>query len=954
MNAHKSQFALSVATISVSVATAIANTPVKAELTSYNWVANGTFNGTTTIQAQSIATSDVNLDGKMDIVTATQSTVPAVWLGTGDGKFVASSQSINLNAEAVAVGDLAGDGRPDILSCGSGTPTILKGLGNGNFSMLKKIPIDLWSCRVSIIADFNGDGKNDAMLSYPAYRHYIFLGDNAGNLTYHSSFADGIASIGGVATDVDRDGDQDIVLSNTNGQSGMVFVNNGKAQFSLHSRFGGIVNYYTINALDANKDGYDDMLVNEWGSKTHLYLNDKRGNFSLSPTTAPSFGWKVTGIVLGKFDGDADLDAIAGNQIFLNQGPLLSITPSQGQFKDSPVLGTDATQAATTLNIGGGDAVIQTDLTKPHHPGRIIVGFRPGASPDSRQSAVQNLGGQVALVATLATSSVAGDMMRVSVPNVGQALAALRGNPAVSFAEPDYVIKASAIPNDPLYKSQWGLPKISAPQAWDFWKGSPFVYANIDTGCDINHPDLKAVLWRNPGEIPGNGIDDDKNGFIDDINGFNFIRNTANVMDDHGHGTHTIAITSTQTNNRLGVAGTAWSGGQAMCLKFLDSSGSGYLSDAVRAIEYAKKMGVKLSNNSWGGSSSYTLYAAMQSSPDHLFVVAAGNTGGDTLYPCKFGLPNVLCVGASTSTDQIPSFSSRSAVDVDLFAPGQGILSALPGNRYASWSGTSMATPFVTGAAMLHWSKFPSLTVPELKAQIMAFSDRSSAFSGKSITGGRLNLNKALTNVNQPIVFTVKNIGQSILVGVGKPVLSGDTSFTVLNNSCQASGLAPNATCQVTVKFTPTTIGKKNASLLFDSNAPTTENMPLQGTGISIATGSATTLRSGERRSANEDGATPAASFDPASNEIQLRVRYQEQFFDMRLCLASVEPVAFSICDLNLAENLSIPEINGAVQFADNRLLIPWLRFKDEIAAFQLVLTFENNQFVLESLVPIM
>jgi len=178
----------------------------------------------------------------------------------------------------------------------------------------------------------------------------------------------------------------------------------------------------------------------------------------------------------------------------------------------------------------------------------------------------------------------------------------LRSNPAVAYAEPDYTVSISdTTPNDPHFSKLYGMKKISAPKAWDYHTGSKSVVIGIiDTGIDYNHNDLKNNIWTNPGEIPNNGIDDDKNGYIDDIHGWNFYANTNNPMDDNSHGTHVAGIAGAVGNNGIGVTGVAWKV-QLVALKFLGPNGFGSTSDAILAINYASRMGFDIINNSWGG-----------------------------------------------------------------------------------------------------------------------------------------------------------------------------------------------------------------------------------------------------------------------------------------------------------------------------------------------------------------
>jgi subtilisin family serine protease len=316
----------------------------------------------------------------------------------------------------------------------------------------------------------------------------------------------------------------------------------------------------------------------------------------------------------------------------------------------------------------------------------------------------------------------------------------------------------SAVPSDPQYSQLWGMSSIAAPAAWNISTGSAsVVVAVIDTGVDYTHRDLAANIWTNPGEVAGNGIDDDHNGFVDDAHGYDFVNNDGNPMDDNGHGTHVSGTIAAVANNGQGVAGVNWTS-SVMALKFLDADGSGYLSDAIRAVNYATMMrtkygvNVRVMNNSWGGGEySAALENAIRASSnaDILFVAAAGNDGtnNDTSpqYPANYSPPNVISVAAVDQNDRLANFSCYGASTVDVAAPGVSIYSTVPNNRYAIYSGTSMATPFVSGVAALAWAVDPTATVAEVRSAILSGADRVSALSGKVASGGVLNAHTTLT-----------------------------------------------------------------------------------------------------------------------------------------------------------------------------------------------------------------
>ena len=268
---------------------------------------------------------------------------------------------------------------------------------------------------------------------------------------------------------------------------------------------------------------------------------------------------------------------------------------------------------------------------------------------------------------------------------------ALAEDPAVEIVEPDYIRRSSVLPNDPEWKNQYALQKIKAPQAWEKTKGSSTVIvAVIDTGIDYNHKDLQGNIWKNPGEIPNNRKDDDGNGYVDDVYGWDFCNNDNNPMDGNRHGTHVAGTIAAATNNNLQVAGVAWNT-KLVALKFLSDRGWGSVSDAIDAVAYCTAMDFPISNNSWGGGGSSR---AMKEAIDragqngHLFCAAAGNSGTDNdrkpHYPSSYLSPNVLAVAASDSADRLAHFTCYGRTSVDMAAPGVSILNLVPNNAWPS------------------------------------------------------------------------------------------------------------------------------------------------------------------------------------------------------------------------------------------------------------------------------
>jgi subtilisin family serine protease len=303
------------------------------------------------------------------------------------------------------------------------------------------------------------------------------------------------------------------------------------------------------------------------------------------------------------------------------------------------------------------------------------------------------------------------------------------------------------------HRSNWGKPDadIDAPEAWDIQTGNPnLVIGVIDSGVDYTHPDLMGNIWTNPGEIAGDGIDNDSNGYIDDVRGWDFAYNDNDPRDVQGHGTHVAGTIASKGNNTVGVTGVAWNA-KIMPLRFLDDSGSGSTSNAILAINYATAKRVKLTNNSWGGGLySQALYDAINTAGQRgaLFIAAAGNSSlpNDLIpaYPASYNLSNIISVASTDHNDKYSIFSNYGRTSVDLAAPGSDIYSTTPGGTYGTLSGTSMASPHVTGAAALVWSQNPTWTAQQVKDRLLRTTDPIYDAIRKTVSNGRLNIYKAL------------------------------------------------------------------------------------------------------------------------------------------------------------------------------------------------------------------
>ncbi len=389
----------------------------------------------------------------------------------------------------------------------------------------------------------------------------------------------------------------------------------------------------------------------------------------------------------------------------------------------------------------------------------LLVRFAPGAdaalfSAFDEQGVV--IGRELALVPGLREIHLSAGV------DLEAALALFRANPSVIFAEPNYHVRLMLAPNDPSYGSQWNLNNIGqtggtvdadidAPEAWERTTGSSTIVAVIDTGVDYNHPDLAANMWVNTLEQSGQpGVDDDGNGYVDDVHGYDFVNRDGTPLDDHNHGTHVAGILGAVGNNGIGITGVNWTV-RIMALKILDSTGNGTIADAIEALNYAVANGASITNASWGGDPyTQTLYNAIANARDagHIFVTAAGNgnifgfgQNNDALpfYPASYNLDNIVAVAATDHRDNLAVFSNYGATSVDLAAPGVSILSTTRNNTYSTFSGTSMATPHVAGVIALVRSLHPDWTYQQVINQVLSTVDPIGSLQGKVATGGRLN-----------------------------------------------------------------------------------------------------------------------------------------------------------------------------------------------------------------------
>ena len=465
--------------------------------------------------------------------------------------------------------------------------------------------------------------------------------------------------------------------------------------------------------------------------------------------------------------------------------------------------------------------------------GELIVQFRTGVSEAQRAAVRANVN------ASVLRRYDALRVERIAIPAAANPIAlaqAFSANPDVEAAQPNFIREAvsTSSPDDPYYVngSLWGLSRISAPSAWSAYGAGTdtIVVADIDTGVDYTHPDLAAHMWVNPGEVAGNGFDDDHNGYVDDVHGIDTANNDGDPADDHGHGTHTSGTFGAVSDNGTGIASVA-PNVKVLACKFISAGGTGSDADAIECFNYVVAMkqrgvNVRVTSNSWGGERGAYFPSALKNAIDAagnagiVNVFAAGNAGVNIdvtpFDPASFTSPSIVSVAASDSGDGRAGWSNYGAVSVDLAAPGVDILSTVPGG-YGYASGTSMATPHVAGVAALLLAHQPWLGVADAKDLLLRSVDPIESWNGLVATAGRLNAYQALATVPAPtnnapsVTLTSPTSGASFVTPatISVTATAADTDGGIQSVAFFANGqpIGTSTNAPYTVQWNVTTAG---------------------------------------------------------------------------------------------------------------------------------------------------
>jgi hypothetical protein len=559
----------------------------------------------------------------------------------------------------------------------------------------------------------------------------------------------------------------------------------------------GVIQYTEVNGLGTSEIRGSEQIAgfigaDEWshilGSydsvdhKLSLYINGELSTYRLNAFLPTGVGLAEQWIMKGRTTIGAALDGMTVTNGFLGYiddvailaGVLDSDSAWMAADKSKPM---ETAQFASVGSHGSRITKVQDLGSVPEDaylPNQVLVRFKD--KPDAGAIATRAAGFNTMVNRSFSLAPI--HLLTITDgKSVVQKIAELKADPNVLYAEPNFCRTFNIVPNDPSFVNEWGLNNtgqsggipdadMDGPEAWDATRGSAnIIVAVLDSGMETTHPDLAPNVWVNTGEIPGNGIDDDANGYIDDINGFDFF-NGDNITDDPAwlsHGTHVSGTIGAVGNNGVGVAGVNWNV-QLMACKV----GDYWLSDAavIAAFEYAARMGARVANCSFGGyyysQAEYDTISAVNEA-GMLVVCASGNDAIDTdsfpHYPSSYDLPNIISVAASTRFDELAYFSNFGLNSVDVAAPGLDIMSTMVGGSYGLMSGTSMASPHTAGLAALVASMYPTMSHLTWKQMILGSVEMKPAFDGKTVTGGRINARKAVSGGGAPVAYFSFNDG---------------------------------------------------------------------------------------------------------------------------------------------------------------------------------------------------
>ena len=469
----------------------------------------------------------------------------------------------------------------------------------------------------------------------------------------------------------------------------------------------------------------------------------------------------------------------------------------------------ESAQAELMVGLPGGAVLVRG---VPAHSSRVMARVRKGVSVDALRAGLESLG------ASMASDPNPAGWLAVNLPEPltvmeatgGESLLlsgmkTIQASGVLESVEPDFLVSRTVVPGDQGLAQGWlwGLRNtgqnggiegidIDAVRAWDTTTGSrDVIVAVIDTGIRYTHQELIGQMWSNPNEIPGNGVDDDNDGYIDNVHGVDTVNFDGDPMDDNGHGTHCAGTIGAAANDGNAHVGVAWEVSLMAC-KFLSADGWGYTSGAIAGIDFAVANGARILSNSWGGGGeSQSLYDAIVRAREAgvVFLAAAGNSGVDTdsqpHYPSSYDLENIIAVSAIDRNGQLASWSNYGKNTVDVGAPGVDIFSSVSDSdsSYAYYSGTSMATPHVAGVVALMLANNGGLSVVEAKAQLLSTSIPLDSLEGRTVSGGLVNAAAALGGGNDGQLELGLRVSESPLRGGRSAAL-----FATLTNNGPVTG----------------------------------------------------------------------------------------------------------------------------------------------------------------------